>query len=245
MLEKFTPNQRLLVAVALSFAFFIGYTTIFPPQTPNSESNTTEVSQSSEVALKPTAAAVQTEANASTSVSDIKTVTTDTLTTVSAKEFTLKVDTLGRVSSVILSDAKHNGSDGKLSELIASTGAKPLQFRFADEALNAAAAKTPYTTNATNIALGENGKATVILSQNLPELTLTKTLTFYADGHYDAKITLSNEKRYSLYLGQHPEIIEQMMTVVGGMVYSGDNLTTIFEDGDVEEESDNPDGKDE
>ncbi len=233
MLEKFTPNQRLLVAVALSFVFFIGYTTIFPPKAPNSESNTTEVSAASDAALKPAATTAQAEGNAST-ISNIKTVTTDTLTTISAKEFTLKVDTLGRVSSVILSNTKHNGSDGKLSELIASSGAKPLQIRFADEALNEAAAKTPYTTNVTNIALGENGKAIVILSQNLPELTVTKTLTFYADGHYDAKVSLSNERRYSLYLGQHPEIIEQMMTVVGGMVYSGDNLTTIFEDGDVE-----------
>ncbi|MBV5320738.1 MAG: membrane protein insertase YidC [Sulfuricurvum sp.] len=231
MLEKFTPNQRLLVAVALSFVFFIGYTTLFPPNASKSETNSTNVSEAKAVVEQPTA--VQSEANA-TSTSDIKTVTTDTLTTISAKEFTLKIDTLGRVSSVVLSNAKHNGKDGKLSELISSEGAKPLQIRFADAALNEAAAKTPYTTDVTNIALGENGKATLLLTQNLPELTVTKTLTFYADGHYDAKVSLSNEKRYSLYLGQHPQIIEQMMTVVGGMIYSGDNLTTIFEDGDVE-----------
>jgi len=231
VLEKFTPNQRLLVAVALSFVFFIGYTTLFPPNASKSETNSTNVSEAKAVVEQPTA--VQSEANA-TSTSDIKTVTTDTLTTISAKEFTLKIDTLGRVSSVVLSNAKHNGKDGKLSELISSEGAKPLQIRFADAALNEAAAKTPYTTDVTNIALGENGKATLLLTQNLPELTVTKTLTFYADGHYDAKVSLSNEKRYSLYLGQHPQIIEQMMTVVGGMIYSGDNLTTIFEDGDVE-----------
>jgi YidC/Oxa1 family membrane protein insertase len=232
VLEKFTPNQRLLVAVALSFVFFIGYTAIFPPQSPQNEANATQTI-STETATDAVSAATVTESNATASTA-IKTVTTDTLTTISAKEFTLKIDTLGRVSSVILSDAKHNGSDGKLSELIASSGAKPLQIRFADEALNDAASKTPYTTNASNVALGENGKTTIVLSQNLPELTVTKTLTFYADGHYDAKISLSAEKRYSLYLGQHPEIIEQMMTVVGGMIYSGDNLTTIFEDGDVE-----------
>ncbi|MBD3805881.1 membrane protein insertase YidC [Sulfuricurvum sp.] len=232
MLEKFTPNQRLLIAVALSFVFFIGYTTIFPPQTPNSESNSTRVEKTDKVALKPTTQ-ISTEINGS-EIANIKTVSTDTLTTITAKEFTLKIDTLGRISSVVLSNEKHNSKDGKLTELIATSGAKPLQISFADEALNDVAAKTPYTTSGTNIALGENGKATLTLTQNLPELSVTKTLTFYADGHYDAKISLSNEKRYSLYLGQHPEIIEQMMTVVGGMVYSGDNLTTIFEDGDVE-----------
>jgi YidC/Oxa1 family membrane protein insertase len=233
VLEKFTPNQRLLVAVALSFIFFIGYTTIFPPKTPNSEANMTKPAVSSAVATQPTASAEDT-ATESQSASVVQTTATDTLTTVSSKEFTLKIDTLGRISSVILSNKKHNGKDGKLAELVSSVGAKPLYIRFADEALNAAASKTPYSSDLNNVTLGENGKAVVTLTQNLPELTVTKTLTFYADGHYDAKIALSNEKRYFVYLGQHPQVIEQMMTVVGGMIYSGDNLTTIFEDKDVE-----------
>ncbi|WP_298691726.1 membrane protein insertase YidC [uncultured Sulfuricurvum sp.] len=232
MLEKFTPNQRLLVAVALSFAFFIGYTTIFPPKASNNDTNVTKALVAKEASVsKPSTEPIQ---SASSAPVDVKTVSTDTLTTITAKEFTLKIDTLGRIASVILSDKKHNGKDGKLSELIPAVGAKPLQIRFADEALEAAAAKTPYTTNTTNIVLGENGKSTLTLTQNLPEMTVVKTVTFFADGHYEAKISLSNEKRYSLYLGQHPQIIEQMMTVVGGMVYSGDNLTTIFKDGDVE-----------
>lgn len=234
MLEKFTPNQRLLVAVALSFVFFIGYTTIFPPTAATkSETNSTKVNQAKTTEVQPTASNAVTDGNASTA-SVVKTVSTDTLTTITAKEFTLKIDTLGRISSVILSNTKHNGKDGKLAELVSSAGAKPLQIRFTDAALNEIAAKTPFTSDMSNITLGENGKATVVLTQNLPQLTLTKTLTFYADGHYDAKVALSNEKRYSLYLGQHPQIIEQMMTVVGNMVYSGDKLTTIFQDKDVE-----------
>lgn len=231
MLDKFTPNQRLLVAVALSFLFFIGYTTIFPPKAPNSEENATQAA-----VVKPSEAqahsSVTTEASAP--AQEIKTVSTDTLTTISAKEFTLKIDTLGRISSLILSDKKHNGKDGQLSELVSGAGAKPLYIRFADEALNAAASKTAYASSASSIVLGENGKGTVTLTQNLPELTVTKTLTFYADGHYDAKVNLSSEKRYYVYLGQHPQIVEKMMTVVGSMIYAGDNLTTIFKDGDVE-----------
>lgn len=231
MLDKFTPNQRLLVAVALSFLFFIGYTTIFPPKAPNAEENATQA-----VVVKPSAAQAQSSVTTESSApaQEIKTVSTDTLTTISAKEFTLKIDTLGRISSLILSDKKHNGKDGQLSELVSAVGAKPLYIRFADEALNAEASKTAYASSASNIVLGENGKGTVTLTQNLPELTVTKTLTFYADGHYDAKVNLSSEKRYYVYLGQHPQIVEQMMTVVGSMIYAGDNLTTIFKDGDVE-----------
>lgn len=236
MLEKLSSNQRLLLAVALSFAFFIGYTTLFPP----AASKSADANKSIPVSTKTAEAVAQsaTDVNAvesnTSSDANVKTITTDTLTTVNAKEFTLKVDTLGRISSVVLKDAKHNGKDGKVSELISSIGAKPLFIRFEDEQLNDMASKTPYASNIDNIVLGENGSASVILTQNMPNVTVTKTLTFYADGHYDAEITLSNEKRYFVYLGQHPEIIEQMMTVVGGMVYAGDNLTTIFEDGDVE-----------
>lgn len=233
MLEKFTPNQRLLVAVALSFIFFIGYTTIFPPKASNSEANATKTAVSTVAATQPETSAKE-AVTETQSASDVQTTATDTLTTVNSKEFTLKIDTLGRISSVILSNKKHNGKDGKLAELVSSVGAKPLYIRFADEALNAAASKTPYSTDLNNVTFGENGKAVVTLTQNLPELTVTKTLTFYADGHYDAKISLSNERRYFVYLGQHPQVIEQMMTVVGGMIYSGDNLTTIFKDKDVE-----------
>jgi YidC/Oxa1 family membrane protein insertase len=233
VLEKFTPNQRLIVAVAVSFLFFIGYTTMFPPQTPESETNATKevVSTEGETVHNTVSSAVGIDSNQTAPVS---TMATDTLTTITAKEFTMKIDTLGRISSVVLTNVKHNSKDGKLSELVSAVGAKPLYIRFADEELNKVATRTPYIASASDIALGENGKSTVTLTQNLPGVTVTKTLTFYSDGHYDAKIGLSNEKRYFVYLGQHPQIIEQMMTVVGGMVYSGDNLTTIFEDGDVE-----------
>ncbi|MGZ8546299.1 MAG: membrane protein insertase YidC, partial [Sulfuricurvum sp.] len=236
MLEKLSSNQRLLLAVALSFAFFIGYTTLFPPKAPISA----DANKSIPISTKTSEAAVQSATNANvaeanTSIdSTVNMVATDTLTTVSAKEFTLKVDTLGRISSVVLKNAKHNSKGGKLSELISPAGAKPLFVRFEDEQINAMASKIPYSSNIDNIVLGEKGSSSVILTQNMPNLTVTKTLTFYADGHYDAKITLSNEKRYFVYLGQHPQIAEKMMTVVGGMVYAGDKLTTIFKDGDVE-----------
>lgn len=232
MLEKFSPNQRLLLAVALSFAFFIGYTTIFPPKSPNSVDVNKTVEQpvaTTEVATK----AVVTDDNGST-LSPVKTVTSDTLTTINAKEFTLKIDTLGRIASFVLKNAKHDAKDGKLADLIPAEGAKPLQIRFADEATDALAQKTPFVSSVDDVVLGENGKTDVTLTQTLPELTVTKKVTFFADGHYEAVVTMSNEKKYFLYLGQRPKINDQMMTVIGDMVYAGDNLTTIFENGDVE-----------
>ena len=235
MLEKLSPNQRLLFAVALSFAFFIGYTTLFPPQAPNSADANKSVQTTSTVTQAATVNNVvnSTDSNKS-DFSTVKTVTSDTLTTISSKEFALKVDTLGRISSVVLKNTKHDSKDGKLAELIPVEGAKPLQIRFADEALDALAQKTPFSSNADDIVLGDNGKAEVIFTQSLPNFTVTKKVTFFSDGHYEASINLSEDKKYSLYVGQHPHINDDMMTVIGGMIYAGDNLTTIFEDGDVE-----------
>lgn len=232
MLEKFSQNQRLLLAVALSFAFFIGYTTLFPPKAPNAQdSNKTTV-----VAAKTTSdvAATHSIDNNKSIISDVKTVSSDTLTTINSKEFTLKVDTLGRISSVVLKNTKHDSKDGQLAELIPVEGAKPLQMRFADEALDALSQKTPFSSNVDDVVLGENGKAEVVFTQALPNFTVMKKVTFFADGHYEATINLSEEKKYFLYLGQHPNINKKMMTVVGGMVYAGDKLTTIFKDGGVE-----------
>lgn len=228
-----SSNQRLLVAMALSVIFFVGYATFFPPKKAADENN---VSQTAAVEKTQEQPALKTagDENASTASTTAVSATTDTIATITAKEFTLKLDTLGRIASVVMSDSKHKSKDGKLAELISLSGMKPLYIRFADPALNEAAGKTPYAADVSSVVLGENGKSTVILTQNLPGVTVTKTLTFYADGHYDAKISLNTEKRYYVYLGQHPQIIEQMMTVVGGMVYSGDSLTTIFADGDVE-----------
>jgi len=235
VLEKLSPNQRLLFAVALSFAFFIGYTTLFPPQAPNSADVNKSVQTTSEVAQSTTIdKSVNSNDGNQSDFSAVKTVTSDTLTTINSKEFTLKVDTLGRISSVVLKNTKHDNKDGKLAELIPVEGAKPLQMRFADESLDALAQKTPFSSNVDDIVLGENGKAEVTLTQSLPSFTVTKKVTFFSDGHYEVNINLSEEKKYSLYLGQHPAINDQMMTVIGGMVYAGDNLTTIFEDGDVE-----------
>ena len=230
MLEKLSPNQRLLFAVALSFAFFIGYTTLFPPKVAvGVDANTSAHREASSIKGTQTRADTNTAA-----VSSIKATNNDALVAVKTKEFALKVDTLGRIGSVVLNNAKHDNKDGKLAELIPTEGAKPLQIRFADPALDAIAQKTPFVSNVGAIALGEKGKAEVVLTQVLPTCTVTKNIVFFADGHYEAAIHLSTEAKYFLYLGQHPNINDKMMTVIGNMVYAGDSLTTIFKDGDVE-----------
>ncbi len=140
---------------------------------------------------------------------------------------------MGRISSKVLLQDKYNDKDDKHAELIPPTGTKPLFVRFLDPILNDEATKVAYTADVSSLNL-EEGSKKITLTQKLSNLTVTKEITFFSDGHYDAKISLSDDKRYFVYLGQRPRITEQMMTVSGAMVYTDDELVTIVEDGNAE-----------
>ena len=238
MLDKMTPNQRLMVAVLLSVVFFVAYTAIFPPEQPElaqgaSKTNTVKLKTDSKTNTStPNSTSVGHEISPQEQVvaNDL-----NTLVTVTNSNFILKIDTLGRISSKELLEAKFNSTEDQHAQLISMDGTKPLFLRFLDTNLNDEAIKTPYTTNISSISLDDGAKS-VTLTQKLPSLTVTKEITFYADGHYDAKVSLSQDKRYFIYLGQRPKVndTEQMMAATGAMVYTDDELLTIIEDGDAE-----------
>ena len=236
MLDKMSPNQRLILAVVLSFVFFVGYTTAFPPKQVETDANVTvktAVNQASAEGFTPTVTQPETGHQVHTDERVVKN-STNTLVAIESDHFSIKIDTLGRIASKILKDEKYN-SDGQPSEMIPSTGAKPMYIRFADDTLNKEASTVAYTTDIQSATVDQDTAVKVVLTQQLSSLTVRKELTFYADGHYDVMINLSKDKRYFVYLGQHVEHKGTMMMAIhGAMVYAGDDLTTIFEDGDVE-----------
>ena len=242
-----TPNQRLLVAVLLSVVFFTVYTAIFPPEEPPAAKD----AQQNKVLVQDTSLDTQVntqniKSSPVTSTQNIagheisqeeRSVANDlnTLVTVTNKNFILKIDTLGRISSKELLEEKFNSKEDTHAQMISPRGTKPLYIRFLDLNLNSEAVKTPYATNVTNVDLSTGAK-TITLTQKLSSVTVTKEVTFYSDGHYDAKVSLSEDKRYFIYVGQRPIVneTEQMMAAVGALVYSNDELLTMIEDGDAE-----------
>jgi len=235
-----TSNQRLLLAVALSIVFFVAYTAIFPP-VELEQQEATQISKS--VGLKQetqtsaqTTSSIEREAGHAISAQDkIAASASSTIVTVTNKDFILKIDTLGRISSKELLEKRFNDKENNHAQLIQAFGTKPLFVRFLDEALNKEATSVAYTTTVSEIAL-DGTPQKITLTQKLSNLVVTKELTFYADGHYDAVVSLSKDKRYFVYLGQRPKIneTEQMMTVVGAMIYTDDEISTIIADGDAE-----------
>jgi len=230
-----TPNQRLLVAVALSILFFVVYTAIFPP-VPQEPQEAKQTSKSVELKQDGTSSNSMIENETGHTISaqeKIAANSSNTIVTVKNDNFILKIDTLGRISSKELLQEKFNDQEDNHAQLIPAFGAKPLFVRFLDEDINKEATTVAYTASVSNVELGDKPQ-TITLTQKLSALTITKTLTFYADGHYDAVVKTSVDKRHFIYLGQRPQITEKLMTVVGAMVYTDDDLVTIIADGDAE-----------
>ncbi len=235
-----TPNQRLVIAVVLSIVFFVAYTAIFPPEQPDLE----QTQKSENVALKqesstrssvePTKNVVEQEAGHAIATDEkLAASASNTIVTVTNEKFILKIDTLGRISSKELLEEKFNNKEDIHAQMIPAFGTKPLFIRFLDDKINEQATKVAYTASASEIALG-NEPQKVVLTQHLKDLTITKELTFYADGHYDAVVSVSKDKRYFIYLGQRPQVTEQLMTVAGAMIYTDDEIATIIADGEAE-----------
>ncbi len=229
-----TPNQRLMVAVLLSVIFFVGYTAIFPPeQNIQSDAN---VSKSAAVTTKSAEAAHQTEKLAGHKIPKAEEITASAstiVTTIKTDDFILKLDTLGRIASKELLDERFRDSDDLHAQVIPNEGAKPLFIRFVDPKLNEEAAKTPYIASVKEAEIKDQ-PVKVTLTQKLPELTVTKELTFYKDGHYDVHIKLSQEKRYFVYVGHRPVVSKKLMAAAGVLVYTGDKVVHIIEDGEAE-----------
>ncbi len=240
-----TSNQRLLVAVVLSVVFFVVYTAIFPQEQPEAATNATTTKN----VTTPVVSNAQEHTSRTQNIADAAVMAgheispqdnavandLNTLVTVTNKNFILKMDTLGRISSKELLEAKFNSKEDAHAQMISPDGTKPLFLRFLDINLNAEAMKTAYTSDVSNVELTDSAQK-ITLTQKLSSITITKEITFYADGHYDAKVSLSDDKRYFIYVGQRPKVneTEQMMAAVGALVYSNEELLTMIEDGDAE-----------
>lgn len=231
-----TSNQRLILALTVSFAFFMAYTAIFPPKPLDAEQNATVKTagdtaiNTSDLGVSASSADLGSEASTRTTSSSDSAI----LAKLSGSNYILTIDTLGRIAQKEMLQEKFSDEDTGNAKLVSETGAKPLYIRFLDESLNKEAIKTAYTSNVKEANLVD-GHVSVKLTQKLSSVTVVKDLTFYADGHYDVNIKMSEDKRYYVYLGMHPKFADkQMMSVEGVMVDTGDHLINIIEDEDAE-----------
>ena len=233
-MEQQDLNKRLILALVLSFFVFAGYGYLFPPQKTLSsvEENTTtqqtilQTPSVSSTAVTPVPPIATQKNTAPVTVSPLK-----SLAVVTSKTFKMTLDQFGRISQYELLENKYKDSEGKNLHILGTQEVKPLEVRFSDVALNEEAFKTPYTIDvSSNIDVSTAAK-TIILTQKLSSVTLTKKITFNPNGSYDMDVSTSSPSTYFITPGHRPMADTSMyMLVRGALVKGADDVILTVED---------------
>jgi YidC/Oxa1 family membrane protein insertase len=234
-LEQQDLNKRLLLALALSFLVFFGYSYLFPPQQPQpqNEQNRSSRSAPSPTAEKGVPAAVQSEQTAK-SAPVTKSSSSATLVTVTSDTFKMSIDALGRIAQFELLEKKYQDAEGHNLQILGENVAKPLEIRFSDVKLNDEAFRTPYTASVTGTVEVKDTPVTVTLTQVLSGVTVTKRLLIQPTGAYTLDIKTSETVPYFITPGYRPMADTSMYMLVRGVLIKGpDGVITTIEDGDA------------
>ena len=235
-----TQQQRMILALVLSFIFFIGYDFFMPkPQRVSLEQNNTSqkttTAQSTAVPITNTnTAAPQQQSNTAQVAAPIVSKQSTTITTVTGKDFKLTIDELGRISSYEVLEDRLKNEDGIYPNMISQKSElKPLEIRFKDTNLNSEAFSKVYSADNSNISLDGSSKELTLI-QKLSNTTVTKKITFNPNGTYSVKISLSNPAEYFLSPGFRPDIGVDMYTFHGSLIQKADGTIETIADKDGE-----------
>jgi len=234
-------NKRLLMALVLSFIVLTGYSYLMPKQQQvNLDANSTvtnakstEVQKNNSAHEAPSVATIE-KTSANSIDSPTTTDNSKVIATVDTKKYTLEIDNLGRISSLILKDKKYSTKDGKPLDIISKTSIKPLEVRFDNKKINAKAFEVNYTVSSTKLD-ATNKPAKITLTQNLGNDTITKVLTFYPAGNYDLSVKSSANSSFHITPGFRPTVDESRYLVVRGvLIKDAQGVVTTLEKGDVD-----------
>jgi len=229
MLEKLSPTKRLVLATALSAVFFITYE-VFVASKYRPEVNTTkpQATQTLNTSL-PTSELNTTHISADT---QNKSNIGSFVTTVKLKESELFIGSDGTISQVVMKGEKFKDEHGKPVKLFAELKTKPLSVKFSDRGLEEAAAKTPYSASETTLDATIESK-TLILTQNVMDINITKRITFKPNGSYDVKISASKDIPFFVTTGFRPDVLADSFAFKGALFIQADDTIKTIEDGGI------------
>ena len=182
-----------------------------------------------------------------------KTPTRPVISRIISNSVEVEIDDLGRIAQVYLKDRKFtaprqegifshlgrlfglNSTESKPLEklpLFSSNAIFPLEVRLENPELNALAASTAYKASSADITLSsdKNAPQELILTQNLKDLTITKTLRFFYDEDglkYTLQIAMSKPTSYALSSGMRPVADDDGYAFHGVVLKSGGLNGTI------------------
>jgi len=237
-LEQQDLNKRLILALALSFFVFVGYSYLFPPQQTQPVEETAKKGQVSNTASAPTVSG-KTSASTPTVVNEAAAAPVTTsklkiLATIKSHVYNMYIDQFGRISEYELLEDKYKDEEGKNLHIIAEGEVKPLEIRFSDSALNEEAFKTPYTLEGNSVINTTTTTKTIILTQKLSSVTVTKKITMQPNGAYNLDVSTSSPVPYFITPGNRPMAdTSRYMLVRGALVKGNDGVVLTIEDGDA------------
>ena len=238
-MEKFSAQQRMFIAIVLSFVFFIAYDKLYLSKFRNLDVNSSVQNGQMSNAKNPSAPTLNSTPNQITKVANAPINKIDesrVLVKIKGLNFTALIDDFGQIISYKL--ANYQDQNGENVDLIdQKSDLKPLQIRFADSNLNSLAFNTKYSASAQNIEI-TGDSAEVTLTQNLGDLSVEKRIIFYQNGKYEMSVNLSKSVEYFLTPGARPDVAVDAYTVHGALLQKNkENKTTleVIDDGDLNE----------
>ena len=230
----------------LSFVVLVGFNYLMPKPVLQAESNRTAATTATQTQTASGTVAGKTAPKSAPSVAAASAAATkqpaapgttakkvkksEIIATATAKNYIIEIDKLGRISSTKLLKEKYRDEEGNYLELFDPARTLPLELRFTDAALNTAAFTVPYTASTSKVTVGDT-PGTLVLTQVLPDTTVTKKLTFYPDGHYDIDLSVGKQTEFFLTPGRRPETDHsRYMIVRGALIRDTEGVLTTVED---------------
>ncbi len=234
-----SSQARMILALVLSFLFFIAYEYFMMPQRAANaqlDANQTTITQNQHLQNTTAPAAadqnapVSTQAKSATSTASNKEV----IAVVESEKFRAEIDSLGRISKYEVMIERFKDKEGSYPNIISDNSTlKPLEVRFSDPSLNKEAFDVAYKTDAASLSI-ENGNEVLTLTQNLSATTITKKITFHKDGSYQLHVTLSHDAPYFISPGFRPDAESDMYTFKGVLIEKAEGSIDTIADGDAE-----------
>ena len=228
-------QKRMIIMTVLVFVFFIAYEFLVLKPKQEERAALAKIEQEKKENAAPEVAPVVVDANAKTSLETPKSTDNKIVTKIKTQSNIIEIDNLGRVAQVTLLEEKYKNDKGEQIKLFSADQLRPLETRFADSSTNEEAFKTSVVASLSDID-ATNTKQELVLTQTLSNTVLTKKFTFYPDGHYDLKVTSTNDKKFFITNGFRPNVIADMYAVHGFMAKLNDGTLKTIEDGDLNNE---------
>ena len=234
-MEQQDLNKRLLLALALSFFVFVGYSYLFPPQKPtvHAEQEVAQKAAPQVLTAQNTAKSAPTGENKAQNA-PANTAAGKVLATVTSHTFKITIDEFGRIAQYELLEKKYKDAEGHNLQILAANEVKPLEIRFSDAKLNDEAFKTPYTLSGSAEVDVRSAAQTLTLTQQLSTVTVTKKITVKPDGSYSLDVMTSAPAPYFITPGHRPMAdSSRYMLVRGALIEGEDGVITTIPDGDA------------